>query len=391
VRASEKFKKERSVAGLFKAGLVAYQAVISSDSSYRKISNLEDTRDKYHLFFKSNAAFLGKLSAKRKKILSYFYSHEISMDSIIEGSYRPHTHIIFFLKKEGYRDEDREALIRAIEEEFNESYPDRSIDVLKSGDSSSVRYHTCTSFKDISRSFEYLYRAYSLSEQYMREIRNSNIRTLNKSTVECYHNLIFFLSGGIRRNQYSHIPSVKEEANYKHPLLQKKLKQRKIKKEKNFIEKPEEHESSLSRKKSRPSAPGRRRHVSRASGCSEHGQDSSRGCSEVSIVSFSSGEDLVQCRHEDKQTSSNNPSCSSCHKDNSLDKACSSLNPSTSSQTSYAKPKKSLQSARLQRSSSSQRIQKRSNGSRAARRFHTGHSSGAVKVSRQRNGRRRQQ
>ena len=71
----------------------------------------------------------------------------------------------------------------------------------------------------------------------MREIRSNNIRELNLKTVETYRNLIWFYRGedanqkkGVRRNQYSHIPSSKEQTPFKHPLLQKKPKCPTIKK-----------------------------------------------------------------------------------------------------------------------------------------------------------------
>jgi len=231
LRSGVKFLKDRSVETLFSIGLVAYQAVISSDDSLRSITGLEETRENYHSFFKSNSSYLSKLANKSKKIYSYLYSHEISVDSILAAKYRPHTHVMFFLPAEGYRSEEREAEIKMLEEKFNSSFSDRKISVLReeSGDCKVGR-----KFKDVERAVQYLFRAYSLSEQYMREIRSSNVRELNKATVECYHNLVFFFKGGIRRNQHSMIPSRKSAADFKHPLLQNKKKKGRIVKKKDI-------------------------------------------------------------------------------------------------------------------------------------------------------------
>ena len=222
-RAARKFRKEHSVEALFKAGFVAFQCVISSDESYRKAD-----REKYHSFYRENAAMFARW-VKRKKILSLVYSHEVSVDSILEQKYRPHTHLIFFVPRALEYD------VRALEEEFNARFPDRVLSFARDDVSGVFEPKVAKKFKDIERSLDYLHRCYSLADQYTREVRNDNIRELNKKTVETYHTLIELfrsdsIKGGVRRFKSSYIPATKEAEDYKHPLLQKKAKSPTIRK-----------------------------------------------------------------------------------------------------------------------------------------------------------------
>jgi hypothetical protein len=169
-----KFKRDYDVEKLFKSGFVAYQAVIRSDSSYRKIKNdqLETKRD-YHRFFRENAQYFSKLANKKKKIFSYVYSNEISVDSILKQEYRPHTHIIFFLKKEDPWLEREK--VEDIERTFNLNFPDREMSVERIERDDSFVPRRCARYKDIEMSVGYLFRAYSLADNYLREIKEDKI------------------------------------------------------------------------------------------------------------------------------------------------------------------------------------------------------------------------
>ena len=239
-RAYGKFKKTYCVEALFKAGFVAYQAVISSDSSYRK-----PDQAKYLAFFKGNSDYFTKLG-KRKKIYSYTYNHEISVDSIQAQKYRPHTHIIFFLPSDELDPVGMERKVLELEREFNSRNPDREMRVNRGDSAKNPAPRVSRKIEDIEKSYSYLHRAYSLADQYMREIRPENIQELNRLVVETYHTLIELFKShevlkgkgekktlcrvAVRRMGHSHIPKAEEGENYKHPLLQKKGKLGRIEK-----------------------------------------------------------------------------------------------------------------------------------------------------------------
>jgi len=249
LKAYDKFKRERDVEVLFKSGLVCYQAVISSDSSYRKLSrDISESKKSYQEFFRLNAEFLAYL-AKRKKVVSYAYSHEISVDSILSGDYRPHTHIMLFVEK-SHSPREQGKLMLELESELSNALSDRTLSfVTEKGKKNSLPLKV-DNYEEIAGSFNYFFRAYSLADQYMREIRDSNVRELNLKTREAYRNLIYLLksedangSKGVRRFRSSNIPKKGEEFN---PLLQKESKKRKIKKKKVCANIQDKHEQETS-------------------------------------------------------------------------------------------------------------------------------------------------
>ncbi len=250
-----KFNRSYDVEKLFKAGLVAYQLVIRSDESYRKISKDDpiESKRRIHSFFRENTGYLGKLVNKKKKILSYLYSNEISVDSILKSEYRPHTHSIVFIEKSNHVQESLE--VEAIEKEFNSVYSDREMSLERYEKDDTLVPRRAGKFKDIEHSVGYLFRAYSLAENYLREINEHNIRELNQKTVECYHNLVWLFKAeeanglkGVRRFNSSYIPERNDTSLYKHPLLQKRKKSNTIKKEnsKTYVStrKPSKNKSS---------------------------------------------------------------------------------------------------------------------------------------------------
>jgi hypothetical protein len=194
--------------------------------------DMESAKSRYHNFFRENVEYVRSLS-KKGKVLSYIYSNEISVDSIMNQKYRPHTHFIFFVQKSAANCEG----MLEIEKDFNQRFDDRVMEFSK----------TCVDLrllpKEIRKASEgkklsdYMFKTYSLAPQYMREIREDNVRELNLKTVETYRNLIWLYRGeeanrkkGVRRNQHSHIPSVDDVLSFKHPLLQNKRKYPTIKK-----------------------------------------------------------------------------------------------------------------------------------------------------------------
>jgi hypothetical protein len=243
LRAYKKFDKEFSAETLFKKGLVAYQAVITSDSSLRDLSSDPmNYKIKVHEFFKTNTEYLAKLCNKRRKIFSYVYSHEISVDSILDQKYRPHTHVIFFVKKDSFyrtgEASESQKLVKELEEKINKEFSDRKWSCERVSIDNTEFPKVARKYSEIERSFEYLHRAYSLSAQYMREIREDNVRELNKATVETYRSLIWLYAGepynpdcrAIRRLRACYVPKRSVGDKYKHPLLSKEKKRNTIRK-----------------------------------------------------------------------------------------------------------------------------------------------------------------
>ena len=243
LRAYKKFDKEFSAETLFKKGLVAYQAVITSDSSLRDLSSDPMSyKTRVHEFFKTNTEYLAKLCNKRRKIFSYVYSHEISVDSILEQKYRPHTHVIFFVKKDSFyrtgEASESQKLVKELEEKINKEFSDRKWSCERVSIDNTEFPKVARKYSEIERSFEYLHRAYSLSAQYMREIREDNVRELNKATVETYRSLIWLYAGepynpdcrAIRRLRACYVPKRSVGDKYKHPLLSKEKKRNTIRK-----------------------------------------------------------------------------------------------------------------------------------------------------------------
>jgi hypothetical protein len=231
LRAFKKFNRNFSIETLFTSGFVCYQLVISPDSSYKKLSDPQKAKKKYQLFFKQNTETAQYL-AKKKKIYSYLYSHEISVDSILNKEYRPHTHMLVFVKKEKLAMREKENMLE-LESWFNRKFPDRKMSFVKKGDAP-LR---AASYEKIEKSVSYLFQCYSLSDQYQREIRQDNIRELNLATVDAYHNLIWLYKNEhserrVKRNSGGYLPRKEEKDTFKHPLLQKKKKSNTIKKEK---------------------------------------------------------------------------------------------------------------------------------------------------------------
>ena len=227
-----KFNKSYSVETLFVKKFVCFTCVISSDDSYRKIDDMEKSKTSYHDFFRQNVDYVRNLS-KKGKVLSYIYSNEISVDSILDQQYRPHTHFMLFVQRNALNQE----LMLNIEKDFNLRFSDRNMNFMKSYIDHQMLPTEIKKAKDGRKLSDYMFKTYSLAPQYMREIRETNVRELNLKTVETYRNLIWLYRGedanrkkGVRRNQHSHIPSVDQMFSFKHPLLQNKTKYPTIKK-----------------------------------------------------------------------------------------------------------------------------------------------------------------
>jgi hypothetical protein len=103
--------------------------------------------------------------------------------------------------------------LEKLETQFNLRYPSKTLSILKHKQNNISVPKKATSYQDIERSIQYMFRAYSLSETYMREVSTSNLKELNIKTKETIHNLIYLAkaeeansSKGIRRIGCSQIP-----------------------------------------------------------------------------------------------------------------------------------------------------------------------------------------
>lgn len=193
-RAYQKFSKTYSVETLFKT-MSCYQAVVVRTATHS--SDPREMKESFHKFFKENVDRFSQLANKSKKIKSYLYSNEISVDSILSQTYRPHTHLVFWIPK--LKNPEQEQLeVEAIERDYNSRFSDRSFKLLRiEKDSREVPYRV-TSYSKIKTSINYLFRSYSLAENYLREISRENIRELNIKTKETLHNLVYFFQKKIR-------------------------------------------------------------------------------------------------------------------------------------------------------------------------------------------------
>jgi len=236
LRAYRKWNKSFSPQTLSEHGFVCYQAVITSGAAYRKLSNFNESKEDYHKFFKSNSEIFARW-LKARKIYSYAYSHEVSVDSILQGDYRPHTHLIFYIPRENDTLYSLDEKALELEKEFNSIFEDRSYSLLRKEVDGAMVPRRATKYEEVEKVYSYLHNCYSLSNTYLREIRETNVRELNIKTVECYRNLVNLFKNEegldyrpVRRFNSSMMPKKDETQDYLHPLLQKKKKSNTIKK-----------------------------------------------------------------------------------------------------------------------------------------------------------------
>lgn len=227
------FTKTYSTEALFKAGFVAYQCVISSDESYRSIAaDPVEAKKTYQEFFKSTNKELSRLSHKRALINSYIYSNEISVDSIIEGRYRPHTHVLFFVPREKSASLS-EARALEIEAVFNSRFNDRKMSLKKIERDEEEVPKAVKNNEECEKIVGYFYRAYSLADQYSREVREDNIELLNNKTRECYRTLVWMFKPSEDQKSFRHVAHSKipkQGETVEVPSLQNKRKSSRIKK-----------------------------------------------------------------------------------------------------------------------------------------------------------------
>lgn len=229
---------------LLKEGFIAYQGVVFSEA-ISTISS-EDDKERVVSFFKDNREEFSRLSNKKGKLPAYIYSNEVSVDSILEEKFKPHTHLLFFLEKEGsIENTDSKAL--EVEELFNSKFTDRRLSLQRIERKDELVPSSIRKADELTTMIGYLFRAYSLADQYAREITETNIEALNHKTVECYRRLLWIFKvsdtgNTIRHVNHSRIPAKNKPFN-RDTLLQKKKKSSTIKKRAPLASRPEKSQS----------------------------------------------------------------------------------------------------------------------------------------------------
>jgi hypothetical protein len=166
--------------------------IFESDDSYREINELNARkRDRVWDFFRSNVKSLKRFQ-RSGLINSYLYSHEVSVDSILNLRFRPHTHALVFFPKGG---EPPLLADRLVEN-------DRTLKI-------SPDFHE--RFSTVEQFVPYLYAAYSPAAVYRKEYRDSNVLELNRNLVRALHILLELGKGdagarSVQRNNHSRIP-----------------------------------------------------------------------------------------------------------------------------------------------------------------------------------------
>jgi len=163
----------------------ASMIVIHSDDSYRMVC--DDYRERVKCFFKENAEHLKRMK-RLKKIGAYIYSHEISCDSILHQTFRPHTHAIVFYPKGTHMPDLSPGMM-----------PDRK---LESHDNKMMK-------SDLEIYSCYMVSAYSLAALYEREFPGAGIVDFNRKTAEAFHFLIDMAKGNAGEKAYRRYGSTK--------------------------------------------------------------------------------------------------------------------------------------------------------------------------------------
>lgn len=219
-RAYHRFLKSYDMAKLFSNGGECYQAVVSPKEP-SIISCALSSKPEFKKTFEENNKFFSDLTLKSKKVAAYLCSHEISVDSILDQKYRPHSHFMVFLTKHSSK-EHNSVLLKTLEEKFNLKYPDRNLQFLRKETGEILKAST---YPAIEKSIQYLFRSYSLADQYLREIYPDNIRELNKKTVETFHTLIHLF----KSEESNSTKGIKRICSGKLPKLLKIAKKERVK------------------------------------------------------------------------------------------------------------------------------------------------------------------
>jgi len=197
--------------------------MIDSPASLHEIHTCSDEhRDAYMNFFRENSKFLTK-QARKGHIYSYIYSHEISVTSILNRTFCPHTHVVVFYPK------GTELQLSDMQDDLAKVHPDRSLDI----DRTKGREGVHSSFSTIKEFCSYIFKVSTMAKTYSREFTYENAQEINVGVVQCLHTLIELSTGtgdqkrGFQRTGCWQIAKRRKggkTARFVHPKLKTKKK-----------------------------------------------------------------------------------------------------------------------------------------------------------------------
>jgi hypothetical protein len=157
-----KFFKEYDVETL-NQNYSCYSLVIASDERLqRRVTDCGQAKELFETFFDQNRSVLRNL-VKKKKIKAFYMSHEISVKSIRDSSFFPHSHVLVWKEEDSPPSlVDFDPLSATIDET-----PLNSIGVKKM--------------------LSYMLKACSLSKAYQNEFSDLNRREFNLQAKECLY------------------------------------------------------------------------------------------------------------------------------------------------------------------------------------------------------------
>lgn len=159
--------------------------VIDSPASLHEIQTCSDEhRDAYMAFFRENSKFLAK-QANKRHIYSYIYSHEISVTSIHNRTFCPHTHVVVFYPK------GTELQLSDMQDDLAKAHPDRCLDM----DRTEGREGVHSSFSTIKDFCSYIFKVSNMAQTYRREFTYEKAQEINIGAVQCLHTLIELSTG----------------------------------------------------------------------------------------------------------------------------------------------------------------------------------------------------
>jgi hypothetical protein len=200
-RAFSKFLGDNEPQKLFKAGKVAFHAVVNSDESFCPLGkDIMAYKEKLWKFYGKTTEVFRKL--KKKKLVTHMiYVHEMAIRSLLEKEMNPHTHVMFFFEDNHCGDDELEWSAREIVAEFNRT---AELGVMspstKKGESEEHRIKIQKRWnKGTKSSVGYYFRVYSTVQNYLKEITPNNIRELNLATRETWWTVKELMSGKAQR------------------------------------------------------------------------------------------------------------------------------------------------------------------------------------------------
>jgi len=254
--AMKKSDKTYDPAAMFK-DFDAATLLIDSPASLHHIQEFSgEHRAAYMGYFHENLEFF-KQQARKHRIFSYYYSHEVSVTSILRRNFCPHTHVVVFYPK------GTELQLGDMQDDLAKKHPDRTLSM----DTSYVKGGIHRSYRTVKDFFPYIQKVSTLARTYKREFSYEVARDINVGTIHCLRTLIELSAGTgdekclfLRTNGVQMAKKTKKNGKngtFVHPEL-KRLKRKAADKQKKLekkaakkLEKAEKKAAACSRRKNK--------------------------------------------------------------------------------------------------------------------------------------------